>query len=213
MVPGHSAAQSTEKEDQVGRIVVTEFVSLDGVMEDPGGSEGTRHGGWSFEFDRGAEGDKFKLDETVSSEALLLGRVTYEGFAAAWPSREGEFADKFNTMPKYVVSSTLRDPEWENSTVLGGDVVGEVERLKRELEGDIVVHGSARLAQTLIEHDLVDELRLMVFPIVLGSGKRLFVEASDKKSLRLVDSKVVGAGVAILVYAPAAANEKEPAAG
>ena len=197
----------------MGRIVVTEFVSLDGVMEDPGGSEGTQHGGWSFEFDRGPEGDKFKLDETVSSEALLLGRVTYEGFAAAWPSREGEFADKFNTMPKYVVSSTLRDPEWENSTVLGGDVVGEVERLKRELEGDIVVHGSARLAQTLIEHDLVDELRLMVFPIVLGSGKRLFVEASDKKSLRLVDSKVVGAGVAILVYAPAAANEKEPAAG
>jgi dihydrofolate reductase len=213
MVPGHSAARSTEKEDQVGRIVVTEFVSLDGVMEDPGGSEGTRHGGWSFEFDRGPEGDKFKLDETASSEALLLGRVTYEGFAAAWPSREGEFADKFNTMPKYVVSSTLKEPEWENSTVLGGDVVGEVARLKRELGGDIVVHGSARLAQTLIEHDLVDELRLMVFPVVLGSGKRLFVEASDKKSLRLVDSKVVGEGVTILVYAPAAEKEEEPATG
>jgi dihydrofolate reductase len=202
-----------EKEDQVGRIVVTEFVSLDGVMEDPGGSEGTGHGGWSFEFDRGPEGDKFKLDETASSEALLLGRVTYEGFAAAWPSREGEFADKFNTMPKYIVSSTLKDPEWENSTVLGGDVVGEVARLKRELGGDIVVHGSARLAQTLIEHDLVDELRLMLFPVVLGSGKRLFVETSDKKSLRLVDSKVVGDGVTILVYAPAATKEEEPAAG
>ena len=184
----------------MGRIVVTEFVSLDGVMEDPGGSEGTQHGGWSFEFDRGPEGDKFKLDETVSSEALLLGRVTYEGFAAAWPSREGEFADKFNTMPKYVVSSTLKDPDWENSTVLDGDVLDEVARLKREQDGDIVVHGSARLAQTLIEHDLVDELRLMVFPVVLGGGKRLFAETSDKKTLELADSKVVGDGVAILTY-------------
>jgi dihydrofolate reductase len=192
----------------VGRIVVTEFVSLDGVMEDPGGSEGTQHGGWSFEFDRGPEGDKFKLDETVSSEALLLGRVTYEGFAAAWPSREGEFADKFNTMPKYVVSSTLKEPEWENSTVLDGDVLDEVARLKREQDGDIVVHGSARLAQTLIEHDLVDELRLMVFPVVLGGGKRLFAETSDKKPFRLADSKVVGDGVAILVYGRAAATEQ-----
>jgi dihydrofolate reductase len=202
-----------EKEDQVGRIVVTEFVSLDGVMEDPGGSEGTRHGGWSFEFDRGPEGDKFKLDETISSEALLLGRVTYEGFAAAWPSREGEFADKFNTMPKYVVSSTLKDPEWENSTVLDGDVLDEVARLKRERDGDIVVHGSAQLAQTLIEHDLVDELRLMVFPVVLGGGKRLFAETSDKKPFRLVDSKLVGDGVAILVYAPAAQEAMQSASG
>jgi dihydrofolate reductase len=197
----------------VGRIVVTEFVSLDGVMEDPGGSEGTRHGGWSFEFDRGPEGDKFKLDETVSSEALLLGRVTYEGFAAAWPSREGEFADKLNTMPKYVVSSTLQDPEWENSTVLDGDVLDEVARLKRERDGDIVVHGSAQLAQTLIEHDLVDELRLMVFPVVLGGGKRLFAETSDKKPFRLVDSKVVGDGVAILVYARAAQEAMQSASG
>jgi dihydrofolate reductase len=187
----------------VGRIVVTEFVSLDGVVEAPGGGEDFRHGGWSFEISRGEEGDKFKLDEALSSDALLLGRVTYDGFAAAWPSRDGEFADKFNTMPKYVVSSTLEDPEWNNSTVLSGDVGEEVAKLKREQDGDIVVHGSPRLVQTLIEHDLVDEFRLMVFPVVLGSGKRLFGDTSDKKPLRLVDSKVVGDGVAILVYAPA----------
>jgi dihydrofolate reductase len=187
----------------VGRIVVTEFVSLDGVMEDPGGAESFRHGGWSFEVSRGDEGDKFKLDETLSSEALLLGRVTYEGFAAAWPSREGEFADKFNTMPKYVVSSSLEEPEWNNSTVLKGDAAEEVAKLRQEQDGDIVVHGSARLVQTLLERDLVDELRLMVFPVVLGSGKRLFDGLSDKKRLRLVDSKVVGDGVAILTYEPA----------
>ena len=187
----------------MGRIVVTEFVSLDGVVEAPGGGEDFKHGGWSFEISRGDEGDKFKLDEALSSEALLLGRVTYEGFAAAWPSRDGEFADKFNTMPKYVVSSTIEDPEWNNTTVLKGDVADEVAKLKREHGGDIVVHGSPRLVQTLIEHDLVDEFRLMVFPIVLGSGKRLFGETSDKKPLRLVDSKVVGDGVVIFVYAPA----------
>jgi dihydrofolate reductase len=186
----------------MGRIVVTEFMSLDGVIEGPGGDGSFRHRGWSFEISRGDEGDKFKLDETLSSEALLLGRVTYEGFAAAWPSREGEFADKFNAMPKYVVSSTLENPEWNNTTVLKGDVAEEVAKLRQEHDGDIVVHGSARLVQTLVEHDLVDELRLMVFPLVLGSGKRLFGETSDKKALRLVDSKVVGDGVAILVYQP-----------
>jgi dihydrofolate reductase len=189
----------------VGRIVVTEFMSLDGVIEDPGGAEDFKHGGWSFEFNRGDEGDKFKLDETLSSEALLLGRETYEGFAKAWPSREGEFADKFNTMPKYVVSSTLVEPEWNNSTVLKGDVAEEVAKLRQEQDGDVVVHGSAQLVQTLIEHDLVDELRLMVFPVVLGGGKRLFDETSDKKALQLVDSKVVGDGVAILTYRPAMA--------
>ena len=187
----------------MGRIVVTEFVSLDGVMVDPGGSENFGQGGWSFKISRGDEGDKFKLDETFASDALLLGRVTYEGFAEAWPSREGEFADKFNNMPKYVVSSTLDEPEWQNSTVLKGDVVEEVGKLKQEHDGDIVVHGSARLVQTLIEHDLVDELRLMVYPVVLGSGKRLFGDTSDGKPLRLVDSKVVGDGVAILIYKPA----------
>jgi dihydrofolate reductase len=187
----------------VGRIVVTEFVSLDGVMEDPGGSENFAQGGWSFKISRGDEGDKFKLDETFASEALLLGRVTYEGFAEAWPSRDGEFADKFNNMPKYVVSSTLGDPEWNNSTVLKGDLVEEVRKLKQDQDGDIVVHGSARLVQTLIEHDLVDELRLMVYPVVLGSGKRLFGDTSDGKPLRLVESKVVGDGVSILIYRPA----------
>ena len=188
----------------MGRIVVTEFVSLDGVVEAPGGGETFKHGGWSLEISRGDEGDTFKLDETMSSEALLLGRVTYEGFAAAWPTRDGEFADKFNTMPKYVVSSTLEDPEWNNSTVLSGDVAEEVAKLKQQQDGDIVVHGSPQLVQTLIEHDLVDEFRLMVFPVVLGSGKRLFGETRDKKSLRLVDSKVVGDGVTILVYRPSA---------
>jgi dihydrofolate reductase len=187
----------------VGKIVVTEFVSLDGVMEDPGGAENFKHGGWSFEIARGEEGDKFKVDEAFASDALLLGRVTYEGFAEAWPSREGEFADKFNNMPKYVVSSTLGEPEWNNSTVLRGDIAEEIGKLKQELDGDIVVHGSARLVQTLVEHDLVDEFRLMVYPVVLGSGKRLFGDTSDKKPLRLVDSKVVGDGVAILIYEPA----------
>jgi dihydrofolate reductase len=191
----------------VGRIVATEFVSLDGVMEAPGGDENFKHPNWSFEIERGEEGDKFKLDETMSSDALLLGRVTYEGFAAAWPSREGEFADKFNTMPKYVVSSTLEDPEWNNSTVLNGDVLEEVPKLKRKHDGDIVVHGSAQLVQTLLDHDLVDELRLMVFPVVLGTGKRIFGETSDKKPLQLVDSKVVGDGVVILTYKQAKAAE------
>jgi dihydrofolate reductase len=196
----------------MGSIVITEFVSLDGVMEAPGGGEDYRHGGWTFEIDRGAEGDKFKLDEALNADALLLGRVTYEGFAAAWPSREGEFADKFNTMPKYVVSSTLQNPDWNNSTVLDGDLAQEIAKLKHEQDGDIVVHGSARLVQALIEHDLVDELRLMVFPVVLGSGKRLFGDTSDKKRLRLTDSKTVGDGVAILIYEPVreAAETRSP---
>jgi dihydrofolate reductase len=189
----------------VGKIVVTAFVSLDGVMEDPGGAEDFKYGGWSLEFDRGQEGDQFKLDETLASEALLLGRQTYEGFAEAWPQREGEFADRFNNMPKYVVSSTLKEPTWTNTTVLDGDVVEEVTQLKEQLDGEIVVHGSAQLTQTLLETDLVDELRLMVFPVALGSGKRLFGETSDKKPLTLVDSRVVGDGVAILVYQPASA--------
>jgi dihydrofolate reductase len=184
----------------MGRIVVTEFISLDGVIEAPGGGEDYKYGGWTFEFDRGDEGNQFKLEETISSAALLLGRRTYEGFAAAWPERDGEFADKFNTMPKYVVSSTLRDPEWTNSTVLSGDVVDEVTKLKREQDGDIVVHGSAQLVQSLIDNDLIDELRLMVFPVVLGTGKRLFGETTDKKPLRLSTSTVVGDGVAIQVY-------------
>jgi dihydrofolate reductase len=188
---------------EMGRIVVTEFVSLDGVMEDPGGAEDYKYGGWTFEIDRGDEGNKFKLDETMEADALLLGRVTYEGFAEAWPSRDGEFADKFNNMPKYVVSSTLRDPEWKNTTVLSGDLADEVSKVRESTSGDVHVHGSAQLAQALLEQDLVDELHLMVFPVVLGAGKRLFGETTAKKPLELVDSKIVGDGVAILVYRPA----------
>jgi dihydrofolate reductase len=187
----------------MSRIVVTEFVSLDGVMEDPGGSEQTKHGAWTFAFNRGEEGDKFKLDETMGSDALLLGRVTYQGFADAWPSREGEFADRFNSMPKYVVSNTLESADWNNSTIISGDVVAELRKLRERPGGNIVVHGSARLVQTLLENDLVDELRLMVFPIVLGSGKRLFGETSDKKTFRLTSSQTVGDGVVILIYEPA----------
>ena len=196
----------------MGKIVVTEFISLDGVIEAPGGGESFKHAGWSFKFNRGDEGDKFKLDETRSSEALLLGRVTYEGFAAAWPSRDGEFADKFNSMPKYVVSSTLTKPTWNNSTVLKGDVADQVAKLKQKHDGNIVVHGSARLVQSLLEHDLIDELRLMVFPVVLGTGKRLFGETTDMKTLRLANSKVVGDGVAIFTYEPARERAKEAAA-
>jgi dihydrofolate reductase len=184
----------------MGRIVVTEFVSLDGVMEDPGGAEDYKHGGWSFEISRGDEGDQFKVDETFASDALLLGRRTYEGFAEAWPQRDGEFADKFNDMPKYVVSRTLTEPEWNNSTVLAGDVDEAVAEVRGKHDGDIVVHGSAQLVQSLLERDLVDELRLMVFPVVLGSGKRLFGETGDKKRLRLTASRAVGDGVAILVF-------------
>ena len=185
----------------MGKIVVTEYVSVDGVIEAPGGDEDYKHVGWVFEFNRGPEGEKFKLDETLTAAALLLGRVTYEGFAKAWPSMEGEYADKFNSMPKYVVSSTLENPEWNNTTVLRGDtVLKEVSKLRNRPDGDIVVHGSAQLVQTLLEHDLVDELRLMVYPVVLGTGKRLFGETSDKKRLQLMDSKTVGDGITTFIY-------------
>jgi dihydrofolate reductase len=184
----------------MGRIVVTEFISLDGVMEDPGGAEDYKHGGWSFEISTGDDGMRFKVDETMGSEAMLLGRRTYEGFAEAWPERDGEFADRFNAMPKYVVSSTLRDPEWTNTTVVGGDLDAAVARVREEHDGDVVVHGSAQLVQGLISGDHVDELRLMVFPVVLGTGKRLFGATDDKKTLRLADSRVVGDGVTILTY-------------
>ena len=182
----------------MGKIIVTEFISMDGVMEAPGGGENFKYRGWSFAISRGNEGDQFKLDEALRAEALLLGRVTYQGLAAAWPSRTGEFADKFNNMPKYVVSSTLKDAGWKNTTVLRGDALEEISRLK--LKGEIVVHGSAKLVQTLIEHDLADELRLMVYPVVLGTGKRLFGATNDKKSWRLVASQTVGDGVLILTY-------------
>ncbi|HEX3323796.1 MAG TPA: dihydrofolate reductase family protein [Solirubrobacterales bacterium] len=189
----------------MGKIVVTEFVSLDGVMEDPGGAEDYRHGGWTFEIDRGEEGDKFKLDEVFEAEAQLLGRVTYEGFAAAWPTIEDDagFAERMNAMPKYVVSSTLQEASWNNSTILRGEIADEVAKLHREIDGVILVAGSAQLVQALLEHDLVDQLRLMVFPVLLGEGRRLFDDVTEKKPLNLVDSKTLGAGIALLTYEPA----------
>jgi dihydrofolate reductase len=184
----------------MGKLVVTEFVSLDGVMQAPGGEE-FKYPGWSFAFDRGEDGNQFKLQETLESEVLLIGRITYESFAGAWPSREGEFADRFNSMPKYVVSSTLEDPEWNNTTVLKGDVVGEVSRLKEQTDGIVQVPGSLRLVQELVENDLVDELHLMVFPVILGTGRRLFGETSEKTDWRLAESKPVGPdGVLVLIY-------------
>jgi dihydrofolate reductase len=190
----------------VSKIVVSQFMTLDGVIEDPGGSESSDRGGWAFEFDRGPEGDKFKLDEVMAADSLLLGRVTYEGFAAAWPDRTDEvgFADKFNGMRKYVVSNTLEDPSWNNSTVINGDVAAEIAKLKQEPGGDMLVNGSAQLVQTLMENGLVDEYRIMVFPVVLGEGKRLFGDLGQSTPLRLADSKPVGDdGVVILTYEPA----------
>ena len=189
----------------MGKIVITEFISLDGVVEDPGGSEDHPHGGWSFEYERSDEGDAFKMKETEDSGALLLGRVTYDGFAEAWPQRSGDpFSDKFNSMPKYVVSSTLSDPEWTNSTVIdgSGDVAAEIRRLKDEIDGDVVVHGSPTLARFLIEEDLVDELRLMVFPVLLGSGKRLFGAGDEMKTWSLKSVETVGDGVTIQIFEP-----------
>ena len=183
----------------MGKIVVTEFSSLDGVMEAPGG-EDFRYPGWSFEFDRGEDGNQFKLDETMEADALLLGRRTYESFAGAWPEREGEFADKFNTMPKFLVSSTITDPEWNNTTRLEGDVVEAVRKLRDEFDGIIQVPGSRQLVQDLVENDLVDQINLMIFPVVLGTGKRVFGEYSDKKDMKLLESKTVGEGVVVLVY-------------
>jgi dihydrofolate reductase len=185
------------------KLVVSQFVSVDGVIEDPGGSEGWGRGGWAFKFDRGDDGDKFKYDEVMASDVLLLGRVTYEGFAAAWPTRSGEFADKFNGMEKYVVTTTLKDPDWNNTTVINGDVAARVAELKQGSGGDILVNGSAQLVRTLADNDLVDEYRLMVFPTVLGDGKRMFDSLADDRSLELADSKPVGSeGVLVLTYRP-----------
>jgi dihydrofolate reductase len=186
----------------MGKIVISENVSLDGVDEDPTGEEGFTHGGWFNEI-----GDKDReawatvgLGEALGAEAMLLGRRSYEYLAARWPSRTGEWADRLNSMPKYVVSSTLVDPRWTNSTVLNGDVVKEISKLKQELDGEIVVAASHQLVGTLMEHDLVDELRLMVYPVVLGAGQRLFGETSDKKPMRLLDTRTVGDGLASLTY-------------
>jgi dihydrofolate reductase len=190
------------EEEVMGKIVVTEFISLDGVVEDPGGAEDYARGGWAFEFERGAEGDKFKLEELQEAEAQLLGRTTYEGFAAAWPKMEDEagFAEKMNTMPKYVVSSTLERADWQNTTVLSGDPADSVAALKDEVDGVILIAGSASLVQALIEADLVDELRLMVFPVLLGQGKRLFPEGEAKHRLQLAVAKTVGDGIVLARY-------------
>jgi dihydrofolate reductase len=182
------------------RIVVTEFVSLDGVMEAPGG-ESFKYPGWSFEFDRGDDGNQFKLDETMQADALLIGRRTYESFAGAWPQREGPFAEKFNSMPKFVVSTTLKDPDWSNTTVLGsGNATEQVRKLKEEFDGELQVPGSNQLVQELIEGDLVDQINLMIFPVILGTGKKAFEEKSERRNLRLKESKVVGDGVVVLIY-------------
>ena len=187
----------------MGNLVISEFITVDGVAEDPGG-EAFERGGWAFQFDRGQDGDKFKLDEVVAAEALVLGRVTYEGFARAWPQMKDEvgFAEKMNSMPKYVASRTLRDPEWSNTRVLDGDVGDAVRKLKDRSEGDLLVSGSMSLAQTLLEQGLVDEIRLMVFPIVLGAGKRLFGETTKPSPLRQVESRAAG-DTQIVIYRPA----------
>ena len=185
----------------MGKLVVTEFVSIDGVFEDPGGSEGYEHGGWTFEYDRGPDGDQFKLDELMGSSAQLLGRVTYEGFAEAWPAREGPFADKLNSDPKYVVSTTLRDPTWQHTSVISKNVPQEIAKLKATTDGTILVAGSGTLVATLLAEDLVDELRLMVFPTILGRGRRLFPDGIDRRKFRLVEAGTVGsAGVQTQIY-------------
>jgi dihydrofolate reductase len=187
----------------MGKVVVTEFITLDGVIQDPGGSGEMERGGWSFEYNRGEEGDKFKLDELNASDAQLLGRITYEGFAAAWPNMKDDagFAEKMNSMPKYVVSTTITDPEWENTTVIAENVPEEVAKLRDQHDGDILIAGSAKLVQSLVDADLIDEWRLMVFPEVLGEGKRLFDGGSPRRKLRLTDDRPLGPdGIRLLTY-------------
>jgi dihydrofolate reductase len=185
----------------MGKLVVTEFVSIDGVFEDPGGAETYEHGGWTFEYNRGDDGDKFKMDELMEADVQLFGRRTYDGFAAAWPSRDGLFADKINNGPKYVVSNTLTEPEWQNTTVISGDAVEGVSKLKDATDGMILVAGSGTLVRALLAADLVDELRLMVFPTILGRGQRLFPDGIDRLKLKLAESRIVGPdGVQVQVY-------------
>jgi dihydrofolate reductase len=185
----------------MGRIVVSDNVSLDGVIQDPAGDEGFARGGWVGLIKDRPGVTKLALDDALGAEALLLGRRSYEWMAGRWPSRSGELADRLNSMPKYVVSSTLEDPDWNNSTVLKGDAVNEVSQLKQELAGEIIVVASFQLVHTLLEHDLVDELRVKIYPVVLGAGERLFGETSDKKPMRLVDGKTIDGDIAYLIYA------------
>lgn len=187
----------------MGKIVVSQFITLDGVFEDPGGSEGIERGGWAFRFERGAEGGQFKLDELKSAGALLLGRTTYEGFAEAWPSRKDDigYADRMNGLPKYVVSTTRDRGDWNNTTFLKGNLSDEVRRLREQIDGDILIYGSGQLTRTLQEHDLIDEYRLMLFPVLLGTGKKLFGEAGQPRALRLTETRPAGECI-ILVYHP-----------
>jgi dihydrofolate reductase len=187
----------------MGDVVVSEFVTLDGVFEDPGGAGDFDRGGWSFQFTFGPEGNQFKLGEVMAAGALLLGRVTYEGFAKAWPAMQDDagFADKMNSMPKYVVSTSMQTGEWNNTTVIRGDLVDAVRGLKRDVAGDLLVNGSGQLVRSLMQHDLVDEYRLMVFPVVLGAGKRLFAGGDDSRRLRLTETRTAGDTV-ILTYTP-----------
>lgn len=188
----------------MGKLVISEFVSIDGVMEDPGGGESFQRGGWAFQFERGVEGDRFKYEELMAAGAMLLGRVTYEGFAQAWPNMQAdEFGKKMNSMPKYVVSSTLQSADWNNSTIISGDLAENVGEIRASVEGDILVAGSARLAQNLTNLGLVDEYRLMVYPIVLGDGKRLFSDTSQAQRLRMVEAKPLDSGILALTYRPA----------
>jgi dihydrofolate reductase len=203
-VPPSVGLTTPTKGTEVGKIVISTNVSLDGVVQDPDGEEGFRHGGWFGQFGGNdlEEWAKVELEEALRTEALLLGRRSDEWFAARWVSRSGEFADRLNSLPKYVVSSTLEDPKWTNVTVLKGDVIDEVSKLRQELDGEIVVYASYQLGRTLMEHDLVDEVRLVVFPVVLGAGERLFGETSDKKPMRLVENRTIGDGLVLLTYQP-----------
>jgi dihydrofolate reductase len=198
---GTTGPLTERRRRDMGKLAVTEFVSVDGVFEDPGGAEDYEYGGWTFEYDRGEDGNRFKLDELIEAEVYLFGRVTYEGFAAAWPSREGEFADRLNHGRKYVVSTTLEDPAWQNTTVISENVLEEIAKLKEETGGDVLVAGSGTLVETLLGADLVDELRLMTFPTILGRGKRLFPDGIDRVKIQLADSRTVGKdGVQIQIY-------------
>jgi dihydrofolate reductase len=197
-----AADNTTERRTEMGRIVVSDNASLDGVIQDPAGDEGFERGGWVGLIKDRPGVNKLALDDALGAEALLLGRHSYEWFAGRWPSRSGELADRLNGMPKYVVSSTLEDPDWNNSTMLKGDVVDQVSTLKQDLNGDILVPASFQLVRALMENDLVDELRLKIYPVVLGDGKRLFGETSDKKALRLVDAETIDGDVAYLTYEP-----------
>jgi len=200
----HLANGSDEQRTEMGKIIISENVTLDGVIQDPAGDEGLRHGGWVGRIGEGGREEvaKVALDEALGTEAMLLGRRTYEFLAARWPSRTGALADRLNGKAKYVVSSTLQHPAWSNTTVLKGDVVSEASKLKQHVTGDIVVAGSFQLVHTLLDHDLVDELRLMIYPVVLGMGKRLFAETGDKKPMRLVGNKTVAGDLALLTYEP-----------